>query len=487
MGRGRKANAIKELNYNTIFYNSVGSYVQRINIYLSHSIESEPLSNHIKIAGGFAFKSADYVSNGIPIIRISDFGDERIILKSVKFYKESEQLKKYELKGGDIIIALTGGTIAKLGIVQKGIGKLYLNQRVGKFEILDPAIFENEYVYWIARSVQTIIKELAWGAAIPNVSPKQIEKIRFPIPDRQTQKGIILFLNDLKNNSIIKEKSYFHSETEAEILLIHENSLRSAGIVTELSHQQSLLKKLRQQILQDAIEGRLTKDWREQNPGVEPASELLKRIQAEKKQLIKDKKIKKQKELQTISKDEKLFELPERWEWCRLGDLINISSGDGLTSSNMKEGKIPVFGGNGITGYHDESNIYKVTVTIGRVGAHCGAVHLTPELAWITDNCFKVWFSKENVDIEYLVLHLKQMKLGKSAFKGAQPVISGKRVYPLITQISPLAEQKEIVKKIKKLFAICDQLEKQITNSQANAEQLMQSVLKEAFSQNSAA
>ena len=176
MGRGRKANAIKELNYNTIFYNSVGSYVQRINVYLSHSIESEPLSNHIKIAGGFAFKSADYVSNGIPVIRISDFSDERIILESVKFYKESEQLKKYELKNGDIIIALTGGTIAKLGIVQKGIGKLYLNQRVGKFEILNPAIFENEYVYWIARSVQTIIKELAWGAAIPNVSPKQIEK-----------------------------------------------------------------------------------------------------------------------------------------------------------------------------------------------------------------------------------------------------------------------------------------------------------------------
>jgi len=329
---------------------------------------------------------------------------------------------------------------------------------------VDTSIVEIEYLKKILISeylFEKIRKLKIVGSAQKSIHERDLLKIEIKLPAKSEQVEICKKFNTLD---------------------IEHNELTG-----EISSQQAILKKLRQQILQDAIEGKLTKDWREKNSDVEPASELLKRIQAEKKQLIKDKKIKKQKELQTISKDEKLFELPERWEWCRLGDLINISSGDGLTSSNMKEGKIPVFGGNGITGYHDESNIYKVTVTIGRVGAHCGAVHLTPELAWITDNCFKVWFSKENVDIEYLVLHLKQMKLGKSAFKGAQPVISGKRVYPLITQISPLAEQKEIVKKIKKLFAICDQLEKQITNSQANAEQLMQSVLKEAFSQNSAA
>jgi len=181
VGRGRKPNGIKKLDFNTVFFNSVGSYVQRINDYLSHTINSEPLSNHIRIAGGFAFKSTDYLDEGIPVIRISDFSDEKIVLKDVKFYSESESLKKYELESGDIIIALTGSTIAKLGIVQDGLGKLYLNQRVGKFEVLNPAEFESEYVYWIARSVQSIIKELAWGAAIPNVSPKQIENFLFQI------------------------------------------------------------------------------------------------------------------------------------------------------------------------------------------------------------------------------------------------------------------------------------------------------------------
>ena len=58
----------------------------------------------------------------------------------------------------------------------------------------------------------------------------------------------------------------------------------------EITHQQDLLKKLRQSILQEAIEGKLTAGWREQNPDVEPASELLKRIQAEKEQLVKENK-----------------------------------------------------------------------------------------------------------------------------------------------------------------------------------------------------
>lgn len=80
----------------------------------------------------------------------------------------------------------------------------------------------------------------------------------------------------------------------------------------ELIHQKALLKKLRQQILQEAIEGKLTSEWRTDNPDVEPASELLKRIAAEKEKLIKDKKIKPQKTLSPISEEQKPFELPER-------------------------------------------------------------------------------------------------------------------------------------------------------------------------------
>ena len=153
-----------------------------------------------------------------------------------------------------------------------------------------------------------------------------------------------------------------------------------------------------------------------------------------------------------IFKDSYVFELPEGWAWCRLGDLLNISSGDGLTSSEMKNGEVPVFGGNGINGYHNAYNTNEETITIGRVGAYCGAVHLTPKLAWITDNCFRVIYDKGSINTNYLILHLKNMHLGKASFKGAQPVISGKRVYPMLTKLPHSLNKKPSQPKSKNCF-----------------------------------
>ena len=89
-----------------------------------------------------------------------------------------------------------------------------------------------------------------------------------------------------------------------------KSEAKDAELRSQITHQQTLLKKLRQQILQEAIEGKLSADWRQQNPNTEPASELLKRIQAQKAQLVKNKKIKAQKPLPPISPEEKPFDLP---------------------------------------------------------------------------------------------------------------------------------------------------------------------------------
>ena len=95
--------------------------------------------------------------------------------------------------------------------------------------------------------------------------------------------------------------------------------------------QQSHLALLRQQILQDAISGKLTADWREKNPekitGECSAEHLLAAIKAEKKKLIAEKKIKKEKPLPPIAADEVPFDVPDGWEWCRLGGVFASTSG----------------------------------------------------------------------------------------------------------------------------------------------------------------
>ena len=222
---------------------------------------------------------------------------------------------------------------------------------------------------------------------------------------------------------------------------------------------------LKKSILQEAVQGKLVP----QNPDDEPASVLLEHIRAEKQALIKAGKIKKDKHESVIVTrnkipyeiidgkelciaDEVPFELPEGWCWCRLGSIIQIESGKGLTSKQMIEGSIPVYGGNGITGYHNASLVHKETVVIGRVGYYCGSVHITEKEAWVTDNAFITTYPENSIYREYLVYTLRYMNLGQNNNATAQPVVSGKKIYPMLFPLPPLAEQHRIVSKIEEIM-----------------------------------
>ena len=262
--------------------------------------------------------------------------------------------------------------------------------------------------------------------------------------------------------------------------------------------------KLRQAILQLAVQGKLTADFRAvilseaKNLGgdheahlrsgfkmttcevYEPATILLEKISAEKERLIKERKIKRSEPLSSITKDEVPYELPKGWVWCRLGEIISISSGDGLTSDKMeKTGSVPVFGGNGITGHHDAHNVSEPTIVIGRVGFYCGSVHVTPSRAWVTDNAFITWFLHQFLFIDYLYWLLKGSDLGRNDNSTAQPVISGRKVYPIIIGLPPFDEQRRIVEKLTQLMKVCDELETKLIQAEKASEELVEAVVRE--------
>lgn len=217
-----------------------------------------------------------------------------------------------------------------------------------------------------------------------------------------------------------------------------------------------LAEDLRQAVLQAALQGKLT----EQLETDSNVDEMLVSIREEKEKLIIDKRIKKERVLPEIQDEELPFDIPDNWRWVRLGDILRVSSGDGLTSKNMIEGTIPVYGGNGINGYHDKSNVNRITLTIGRVGANCGAVHITKEKAWVTDNAFIVSFYMKQVNICYWAIVLKTLDLGNKSKATAQPVISGKTIYPVFAPLPPIEEQQRIVDKINEIMPKIDEYEK---------------------------
>ena len=390
--------------------------------------------------------------------QVSILNDGSVVLRGEKIGKEIGRKRQFiiDTKKYPNTLIFTRQLLLQgsIGIASDDVHSCIVTENMPMFSI-DTTKIDKEFLILFLKSevFKSRIREIELsGSAQKSIHERTFLNLEFLLPPFEFQKEIVIELLNLKDNS--------------------------DNLSTELTHQLNLVKKLRQQLLQDAVQGKLV----EQNKNDEPASELLKKIKAEKEKLISEKKLKKEKELSPIKPEEIPFEIPGNWVWCRLGDLVRISSGDGLTASQMdKNGTIPVYGGNGINGYHSKFNLEKETIVIGRVGYYCGCVHLTKKLAWVTDNAFVVSYSEDNIYRDFLIHLLKWADLGKQQFAGSQPVISGHRVYPKLIPLPPYTEQILIVNKIDELNQLCDELQYSIQQSKIENEKLLQGALRDAL------
>jgi type I restriction enzyme S subunit len=175
------------------------------------------------------------------------------------------------------------------------------------------------------------------------------------------------------------------------------------------------------------------------------------------------------------------YSLPDHWVWTKLGEVLKLKSGDPLTQKEMVEGPFPVYGGNGVTGYHHKGNIASETIIVGRVGFYCGSVHLSPKDAWVTDNAFTVTFDDHTLNQTYLYWLLKTLNLRKYSNSSAQPVISGKTVYPIEFPLPPLDEQKRIADKVERLLGKIRQAKQRVEEAQETFGLRRAAILDQAF------
>lgn len=306
-------------------------------------------------------------------------------------------------------------------------------------------------------------------------------KIQVSFPDYDEQKKIF------KKKLLIEKKN---NELEKEIQI-----------------QKHLTTQLKQSILQEAIQGKLTADWREQNPNTEPASELLKRIKAEKDQLIKDKKIKKIIALPPITDEEIPFEIPEGWVWCRLGEICHYITKGTTPAKNelLQSGDIPYLKVYNIVNQkidfayrpqfisrkvHKEkltrSKVLPNDVLMNIVGPPLGKVAIVPDdySEWNINQALAIYRPIIMEINQFIYYYLNGGLPFKSAItKGVvgQDNLSLKQSREVLFPLAPISEQKVILKKVETLMQKCTGLEQEIKASKANAQMLMQAVLKEAF------
>ena len=239
-------------------------------------------------------------------------------------------------------------------------------------------------------------------------------------------------------------------------------------------------QELKSSILQLAIQGKLV----EQRPEEGTGEELYRQIQAEKKRLMKEGKIKKEKPLPEIAEDEVPFEIPEGWKWVRLGDVASvlggkrIPAGRTLTTENtgykyirvsdMKNGSVsidsllyvPLDIYPSISRYIINKEDVYITVagTIGRVGK----IPQQIDGSNLTENADRLVF--QFLDQDWLIRCLEsqfiQQQIIDATTKVGQPKLAIKRIQELLLPLPPVAEQKRIVAKIEELLPYLDRYEK---------------------------
>ena len=254
----------------------------------------------------------------------------------------------------------------------------------------------------------------------------------------------------------------------------------------ECSSQQSHLTLLRQQILQDAISGKLTADWRAKNPekitGECSAEHLLAAIKAEKKKLIAEKKIKKEKALPPISEDEEPFELPEGWEWCRLGEICSVQTGKKDANQGSENGKYNFYTCAKEPIKSDDYSFEGESILLPGNGANVGFVNFVNEKF----EAYQRTYVLNNFLLilpEYIAKVLEgiwEKSLGNQ-YGSAINYIKLGNITDFKFPLPPLAEQRAIVAKVESLFAYLSQLEEKIQHNAMSAEHLMQAFLSEVF------
>ena len=250
-----------------------------------------------------------FSKEGIPFVNGSNLIEGKISLtKSTKFVSEEEYLKyKKDLLPGTLFLSLNG-TLGKVAKYHNE--KIVLGKSAGYFSLIDLKM--QDFIFYFLQSAifKKYYDSKYTGSVIKNIPLKALRECIIPLPPLEEQ-----------------------SRIAAKIAQLFALLRKVESSTQQYAKLQTLLKS---KVLDLAMRGKLVK----QDPNDEPASVLLEKIKAEKEELIKEKKIKKSKPLPPITDEEKLFEIPDSWEWVRLGEILALEKGSirrGPFGSSLKK------------------------------------------------------------------------------------------------------------------------------------------------------
>ncbi|MDC0611360.1 restriction endonuclease subunit S [Vibrio sp.] len=464
-----------------------------------------------------------YVEKGIIFLRSQNVWNEGIKLDDVAYIScdVHEKMSNTRVQPGDVLLNITGASLGRTSIFPDEFIEANVNQHVTIIRLIELGMNKFVHIGLMSPMVQKLVWGRQVGMAIEGLSKKVLEQFEFPIPPLKEQHRIVAKVDEL-----MKLCDQLEQQTEASIAAhqvlvetllatltnsknaeeLMENWQRISAHFDTLFTTEESIDQLKQTILQLAVMGKLVP----QNPADEPASELLKRIAKEKAQLVKEGKIKKQKALPLITDDEKPFELPEGWAWCRVNDLCTTENGDRSkrypNNSDLVDSGIPFFGAYDISGNKlvFSENLRFITekkfseLSNGKLRHKDFVMLLRGSVGKTAQFESNKEFATGFINAQMLIIRLVDLSSdnylncffqSKLYWDSINIIKSGaviqqmpaSKVVELLIPVPPLSEQNKISEKVDELLCVCNLLISRLRESQSTQLHLTDAIVEQVL------
>jgi type I restriction enzyme S subunit len=391
---------------------------------------------------GRAYKKSELLDDNklTPVLRVGN-----LFTNSKWYYSDLKLDSNKYIDKGDLIYAWSASFGPR---IWQG-GHVIYHYHIWKVNFNKSLVDKKFLEYFLSDERNVLGETKVHGSTMKHITKTNMEHLPFPLPPLTEQKRIVTKLEKLMPLVDEYEKAY--------------NRLKSID--------DGFNDKMKQSILQYAMEGKLVK----QNSNDEPASELLKKIKDEKKQLVKEKKIKRSKSLPKIAENEKLFDIPENWEWVRLKDITNFGNFNSVAGQDIQEGSWVlnmediIKNGGGfnkftIKNLNDDfkSNKYIVEVgdvLYGKLRPYLRKIEIAPKNGFTTTEMFPIKVINQNLISPYYLRYVMLSpyfanRINGSTYGMKMPRVGTKYLASMLIPLPPFEEQKRIVTKVEKMMAL---------------------------------
>ena len=363
----------------------------------------------------------------------------------------NEHMTGFEVKAGDIIVSCAG-TIGETYILPDDCEKGIINQALMRMQLM-PSVYVQFFLLYFDSILKNTARKSSKGSALKNIPPfSELKSYLVPLPPLAEQHRIIAKIEELLPLIDKYDKAY-----------------------TKLTDFNTRFPEaMKKSLLQYTIQGKLV----EQRNDEGTAQDLIKDIQAEKKRLIAEKKIKKSKALPPITEEEIPFDIPESWEWVRLGEIsLSVADGDHQAPPKASDG-IPFLVISNVSGgrldfsntrfvpkeYFDKLSSERIAELNDILFTVTGSYGIPILVETNRQFCFQrhIALIKSIMITEYLLWALNSPLIKQYcdnvATGTAQKTVGLTSLKNMIIPLPPLAEQHRIVAKLEEMLPFCDQL-----------------------------